>query len=206
MRTHLNHANYSYERLTAIAFPMQARLTFKQTKIVIAASWICGLILSSPLAIFRSYKERQWRNFLEAFCYEDLNILPVYWHILIVALVWIPLGVLVFCYSTIFIKLDQYEKMRKKRIHPLTISYKRKFAKTLFIVLVTFIILRIPFTSIVFMRSNMLQHNEMNQVEGSFQVMWYISRYLIFLNCALTPCVYGITNENFRRAFRKSKC
>jgi hypothetical protein len=135
-----------------------------------------------------------------------MNVLPIYWHILIVALVWIPLGFLVFCYTTIFFKLDQYEKVRKKRIHPLTISYKRKFAKTLFIVLVTFIILRIPFTTIVFMRSNMLQHHEMNQVKGSFEVIWYISRYLIFLNCALTPCVYGITNENFRRAFRKSKC
>lgn len=173
---------------------------------VIAFSWIFGLILSSPLAVFRNYTERQWKNFLEAFCTEDLFILPLYWHILIVALVWIPLFILVFCYTTIFFKLDQYEKMRKKRDHPLTINYKRKFAKTLFIVVVTFIILRIPFTSIVFMRSNMLQHNEMNQVDGSFEIMWYISRYLIFLNCALTPAVYGITNENFRRAFRKSKC
>jgi hypothetical protein len=185
---------------------MQARLTFHQTKIVIASSWIVGIILSSPLAFFRHYQERKWKNFLEAFCTEDLNVLPIYWHILIVALVWIPLAVLIFCYTTIFVKLDQYEKMRKKRDHPLTISYKRKFAVTLFIVVVTFVVLRIPFTTVVFMRSNMLQHTaEVNQVEGSFQIMWYISRYLIFLNCALTPCVYGITNENYRRAFRHTK-
>lgn len=185
---------------------MQSRLTFHQTKTVIAASWICGFILSSPLAIFRNYQERKWKNFLEAFCTEDLNVLPLYWHILIVALVWIPLAVLIFCYTTIFIKLDQYERMRRKRDHPLTINYKRKFAVTLFIVVVTFVVLRIPFTMIVFMRSNMLQHTaEVNQIEGSFQILWYVSRYLIFLNCALTPCVYGITNENFRRAFRHTK-
>lgn len=185
---------------------MQARLSFYQTKIVIGASWIIGLILSSPLAIFRNYQERKWKNFLEAFCTENLKILPLYWHILIVALVWIPLAVLVFCYTTIFIKLDQYERMRRKRDHPLTINYKRKFAVTLFIVVVTFVVLRIPFTTVVVMRSHMLQQTaEVNQIEGSFQTIWYISRYLIFLNCALTPCVYGITNENFRRAFRHTK-
>lgn len=185
---------------------MNARLTFHDTKIVIAASWICGMILSSPLAIFRYYIERQWKNFLESFCFENMDVLPLYWHVIIVALVWIPLCVLIFCYTTIFIKLDQYERMRKRRDHPLTRSYKKKFAKTLFIVVVTFFVLRIPFTTYVFMRSHKLKSSEINQVDGMFTTLWYISRYLIFLNCALTPCVYGITNENFRKAFRRSKC
>lgn len=185
---------------------MQARLTFHDTKIVITASWICGLILSSPLAIFRNYSERQWKNFLETFCAENINVLPLYWHFIIVALVWIPLCVLIVCYTTIFIKLDQYERMRKRRDHPLTISYKRKFAKTLFIVVVTFFVLRMPFTAYVFMRSYKLQSSEINQIDGIYRILWYVSRYLIFLNCALTPCVYGLTNENFRKAFRRSKC
>lgn len=49
------------------------------------------------------------------------------------------------------------------------------------------------------------QHSEMNQVDGSFQVLWYISHYLIFLDCALTPVIYGVTNENYRRAFRQTR-
>lgn len=195
----------SYDRLTAIAFPMESRLTFRSTKKVIAASWIGGLILSSPLAIFRDLQKRQWRNFLESFCTENLNVLPLYWHILVIALVWIPMAVLIFCYSMIFWKLDQYEKMRKKRDNPLQISYKRKFAVTLFIVVLSFVLLRLPFTTLVFIRYNMLQHSQKNQVEGSFQTLWYISHYLIFLDCALTPVIYGVTNENFRRAFRQTK-
>lgn len=195
----------SYDRLTAIAFPMETRLNFKTTKYVIVASWILGLILSSPLAIFRNYQERQWRNFLESFCTENLNVLPLYWHILIIALVWIPMAVLIFCYSVIFWKLDQYEKLRKKRDHPLQISYKRKFAVTLFIVVLSFVLLRLPFTTMVFIRFNMLQNSEMNQVGPSFQVLWYISHYMIFVDCALTPLIYGVTNENFRRAFRQTK-
>lgn len=195
----------SYDRLTAIAFPMETRLSLKAAKCVIFASWIGGLILSTPLAIFRSYQERQWRNFLESFCKEDLNILPLYWHCLVVALVWLPMTVLIFCYSVIFWKLDRYEKMRKKRDNPLQISYKRKFAVTLFIVVLSFVLLRIPFTTMVFIRFNMLQNSEMNQVEGSFQVLWYISVILIFVDCALTPVIYGVTNENFRRAFKQTK-
>ena len=195
----------SYDRLTAIAFPMETRLSFKGAKCVILVSWIGGLIISSPLAIFRNYQERQWRNFLESFCTENLNVLPLYWHILVIALVWIPMAVLVFCYSVIFWKLDRYEKIRKKRDNPLQISYKRKLAVTLFIVVVSFVLLRLPFTTMVFIRYNMLQHSEMNQVEGSFQVLWYISHYLIFVDCALTPLIYGVTNENFRRAFRQTK-
>lgn len=195
----------SYDRLTAIAFPMEARLNYKTARYVIVGSWIGGLVLSSPLAIFRSYQERQWRNFLESFCTENLKILPLYWHILVIALVWFPMAVLIFCYSVIFWKLDQYEKIRKQRDHPLQTSYKRRFAVTLFIVVLSFVLLRLPFTALVFIRYHMLQRTEMNQIGESFQILWYISHYLIFLDSALTPVIYGVTNQNFRRAFRRTK-
>jgi hypothetical protein len=195
----------SYDRLTAIAFPMETRLNFKSTKYVIVASWIGGFVLSSPLAIFRNYEERRWKNFIEGFCAENMKVLPLYWHILVIALMWAPMAVLIFCYSMIFWKLDQYEKLRKKRDNPLQISYKRKFAVTLFIVVVSFVLLRLPFTTLVFIRSNMLQNSNIDQVTGSFQVLWYVSHYLIFVDCALTPVIYGVTNENYRRAFRQTK-
>lgn len=195
----------SYDRLTAIAFPLNTRLSYRTAKFAIAASWIGGFILSSPLAVFRDLEQRQWQNFLESFCREDLEILPLYWHILVIALVWLPMVVLIFCYSMIFWKLDQYEKLRKKHDNPRQISYKRKFAVTLFIVVLSFVLLRLPFTTMVFIRFNMLQDSKMNQVSSSFQTLWYISHYLIFLDCALTPVIYGVTNENFRRAFRQTR-
>lgn len=195
----------SYDRLTAIAFPMRTRLNYQTVKKAIAVSWIGGLVMASPLAIFRDLEERQWQNFLESFCIENLDVLPIYWHCLTIAVVWIPMIVLIFCYSMIFWKLDRYEKLRQKRDNPLQISYKRKFAVTLFIVVVSFVVLRLPFTTLVFIRYNMLQESQMNQVTASFQVLWYVSRYLLFLDSALTPVIYGITNENFRRAFRQTR-
>lgn len=192
----------SYDRLTAIAFPMTTRLNYKTVKKAIAVTWIGGFVIASPLAIFRDLEERQWRNFLESFCFENLDVLPIYWHCLVIALVWMPMTVLIFCYSMIFWKLDRYEKLRKKRDNPMQTSYKRKFAVTLFIVVVSFGVLRLPFTTVVFIHYNMSQKSEMNQITGSFKVLWYVSRYLLFLDSALTPVIYGITNENFRRAFR----
>uniref|UniRef100_A0A182MKN2 G-protein coupled receptors family 1 profile domain-containing protein n=1 Tax=Anopheles culicifacies TaxID=139723 RepID=A0A182MKN2_9DIPT len=41
------------------------------------------------------------------------------------------------------------------------------------------------------------------QIGNDFLVLWYVSHYLMYLNAALNPLIYGLTNENFRKAFRK---
>ncbi|CAO1441879.1 unnamed protein product [Diamesa serratosioi] len=194
----------SYDRLTAITLPTETRLNLKGAKIAIFLTWTVGLILAAPLSVFREYSERNWKNFLETFCAENPNILPLYWHILTIALVYIPLVVLVISYSMIFWKLDRYEQARKQREHPMTVCYKKKFAKTMFIVLISFFLLRLPFTTLVFIRTEMLKNSSIDQVDGSFQVLWYVSHYLIYVNAALTPIIYGLTNENYRRSIRQS--
>lgn len=129
------------------------------------STWIIGFAISSPLLIYRTYKERVWKDFLECYCSENTSILPMYWHVLISALVWFPLAVMVICYSAIFWKLDRYEQKVLKREHPISVSYKTKVAKMLFIVLITFVILRMPFTCLVFIRNQMIKQSVMNQVD-----------------------------------------
>lgn len=196
----------SKDRLMAVAFPMETRLNGTTVKYAIATSWLLGLTLSLPLALFSDYHERHWKNFVESYCAENIKILPIYWQILVVALMWIPLTVLVVCYSTIFWKLRQRENIRKRRRNLMQIqrSYKKKFVSTLFVVVISFVFLRMPFTSFVFIRYFRLQHEDIGEFEYSFEVLWYIAQYLIFLDCALKPIIYGIMNENFRRAFRSS--
>jgi hypothetical protein len=36
----------------------------------------------------------------------------------------------------------------------------------------------------------------------AYNTLWFISHYLIIVNAATDPIIYGLTNENFRRAFR----
>lgn len=201
----LNLCAISYDRLTAIVLPLENRITMKKIKIAMIVIWVAGAVLASPLLIYRNYEERQWKNLLETYCAENNEILPIYWHVLIAVLVWMPLCVMIFCYSLIFWKLDRYEKSILRRENPICVSFKRRFAKTMFIILISFVVLRVPFTALVFIRSEKLKDSQMNQIDEFFVMFWYISHYLIFVNCASDPIIYGVTNDNFRRAFRASK-
>ncbi|XP_065086014.1 neuropeptide FF receptor 2-like [Ochlerotatus camptorhynchus] len=195
----------SYDRLTAIVFPKKSRLSMKGVSILIACCWIVGFLLALPLTVYRNYKERQWKNYLETFCAENTNFLPRYWHVLIGALVWFPLSVMICCYSLIFLKLDRYERKVLIREHPLSVTYKRRVARCLFVVLVVFILLRIPFTTLVFIRYNRYVTANSNQIGKDFLILWYVSHYLMFLNAAINPLIYGMTNDNFRKAYNKTK-
>lgn len=102
----LNLSAVSYDRLTAIVLPQESRLTLRGAQIVIGCTWLAGVILALPLAIYRVYKVRIWRNFTESYCKENTNVLPKYWYVLITVLVWLPLGIMLICYTAIFIKVS----------------------------------------------------------------------------------------------------
>lgn len=199
----INLCAVSYDRLTAILLPLNTRLTIRCAKIIIVLSWIVGFMIAYPLSYFRTFVMRQWKNFLEKFCMEDVQILPIYWHIIITVMVWVPLVVLIFCYSLIFWKLDQYEKRNLKREN---VSYKRKVAKMFFLVLITFIVLHLPFTMLIFIRNQKLQASVMNQFSGFFHILWYTSHFMIVVNAAINPLIYGLTNDNFKRAYSQMQC
>ena len=63
----LNLVVVSYDRLTAIMTPLEARLTVHGAHIVMASTWVTGVILGLPLIFFRLYRVRfrpriSWKN------------------------------------------------------------------------------------------------------------------------------------------------
>jgi hypothetical protein len=63
----LNLVVVSYDRLTAIMTPLEARLTVRGAHIVMASTWVTGVILGLPLVFFRMYRVRfrtriSWKN------------------------------------------------------------------------------------------------------------------------------------------------
>jgi hypothetical protein len=54
----LNLVAVSYDRLTAIVMPLEARLTVRGAHIVMASTWVTGVILGLPLIFFRMYRVR----------------------------------------------------------------------------------------------------------------------------------------------------
>lgn len=198
----LNLCVVSYDRLTAITLPPEAKLTHNATKVIMAVTWASGFLIAVPLIIFRNYKERQWKNFLEQYCTEDTRVLPVYWYIILILLVWFPLSVTTMSYTTIFLKLDYYEKKLQRTHQKVFVSYKTKVARTMFIILVVFVICRAPYTALIFERYVWKALSEMNQVTESFHDFWFAAKYFLYVNAAINPLIYGFTNESFRRAFR----
>lgn len=128
----------------------------------------------------------------------------MYWHVIISVIVWFPLGVMVICYTAIFLKLDRYEQKVLRRENPISVSYKTKVARMMFTVLIVFVLLRVPFTALIFVRNQMLKDTKVNQVQGAFSILWYCSHYLMFCNAAINPIIYGLTNDNFRKAYRQT--
>ncbi|XP_022916828.1 neuropeptide Y receptor type 1 [Onthophagus taurus] len=210
MTSVINLSAISYDRLTAIVLPKETRLTRKGTKILMGITWIVGLIIASPLFFYRTYKERQWLDFLEKFCSENTIVINIYWHVIITILFWFPLIIMLLCYISIFIKLTKYDKVMKQQLKPSrTISYKTKAIKTMFIVVVTFMICRLPFTALIFYRNYLLKSNSIssqvqNQANGNYETLWFVSKYLVFVNAAINPVIYGLTNEKFRRALKST--
>lgn len=195
------------------------------SSVVIASvvCWILGFAAALPLAIYRNYKERDWSNFHETFCSEDKHVMPMYWDYIIILLVWLPLGVMMITYSTILCKLDRYERKAMNREHPMVVRYKSRVAKTLFIVLITFVVVRIPFTVMILLYYKDLDDNNRFtvcyifpsyktvfilfnfQISDSFIMLWWFAKVaFIFLYSAMNPVIYGLTNRTFRRAFRES--
>lgn len=110
----LNLSAISYDRLSSVVLPIDSRfkLNVKRTKIIMAMTWIAGFSFAIPLAVFRKYKQRVWKNFVEKYCRENQNVLPKYWYFLIAVLVWLPLCTMVVSYTAIFVKVSPWTCVR----------------------------------------------------------------------------------------------
>ncbi|XP_058837698.1 neuropeptide Y receptor type 2-like [Topomyia yanbarensis] len=196
----------SYDRLAAIVLPAKARMKRNCAMLTIGLCWCLGFAAALPLAIYRNFKERDWNNFHETFCSEDNEIMPTYWNYVIVMLVWMPLGVMTVTYSAIFCKLDRYEREAMHREHPMVVRYKSRVARTLFIVLMTFVVVRIPFTIMIIVYYKNVDKFNTFEVNESFVILWWLAKMsFIFLYSAMNPVIYGMTNRTFRKAYKNSK-
>ncbi|XP_077295430.1 neuropeptide Y receptor type 1 [Arctopsyche grandis] len=195
----------SYDRLTAIVLPREKRLTKRGAYHLAILSIVIGIAFGTPFLVFKYYKERQWKNFLEKYCTEDVQILPIYWHVLLSTLVWLPMTVMISCYTAIFCKLDKYQKEILRREHPMSVNYKTRVARTLFVIVISFIVCRLPFTVLVFWRFQLVKETRQDSITSTYQMLWFVSHYLIYLNCAINPMIYGFNNENYKRAFGETQ-
>ncbi|XP_055534022.1 neuropeptide FF receptor 2-like [Wyeomyia smithii] len=196
----------SYDRLAAIVLPARARMTRNCVILAIVLCWALGFAAALPLAIYRNYRERNWANFRETYCSENHEVMPIYWDYIVVLLVWMPLGVMVVTYSAILYKLDRYEKEALNREHPMVVRFKSRVVKTLFVVLMTFVVVRIPFTIMIMVYYKNVDDSNKFKVNDNIVLLWWLAKMaFIFLYSAMNPVIYGLTNRTFRKAYKSSK-
>ncbi|XP_039756686.1 neuropeptide receptor 22 [Pararge aegeria] len=193
----------SYDRLAAATLTAEARITKNVAPKLIIASWVIPMGLSLPWIIKRKYIERQWLDFLETFCFEERKVLGIYWHCIVILLVWIPLGVMILTYGAIIWRLERSARELLSRGGGQTVTQARgKAMRMTACILLAAAVCRIPYTAMVYWRNNLPQ--EVNSVEGGFDILWFIASYLMYVNCAINPLIYGFTNTRFRRAMDRT--
>ncbi|KAJ8715214.1 hypothetical protein PYW08_005195 [Mythimna loreyi] len=193
----------SYDRLAAAALTAEARVTLKAAPMIIIATWVCSCALSLPWILKREYKERPWKDYLESFCVEDTRVLGIYWHFLLMLIVWIPLGVMLITYGTIMWRLEWSVRELSSRGGGQSIARARSRAlRITACVLLTGICCRVPYTVLVYQRNRMSL--QINAVDGSFEIMWFAANYLMYMNSAVNPLIYGFTNARFRKAMDRT--
>ncbi|XP_015174652.1 PREDICTED: neuropeptide FF receptor 2-like [Polistes dominula] len=189
----------SYDRLSAIVLNCSSRLTKRSTHLLLYAIWISGIGVATPLCLFRSYYERQWSDFLETYCTENTVVLYPYWHVFAGLTVWAPLTIMAICYSSILIKLDRFESQALRSKYPIIVRYKGKVARALGIIVLAFILCRVPFTVLIIQRARLLQQPSKPGQAESMYFLWYISRYLVLVNAAINPLLYGCSSSSLRK-------
>ncbi|CAG2116851.1 unnamed protein product [Medioppia subpectinata] len=143
----------SVDRFIAIAYPFKRHLNKRASYLIIFAIWSLAIILSSPLAYWRLYRERQWLDYLEIWCAEDsAETSKYYWIFLMLPLVYFPLIVMIIVYSVIIKHMDRYERMTAINDIPVRLKYSRVLIRMLFIYILTTIICWFPLQVVVMYR------------------------------------------------------
>ncbi|KPJ18637.1 Neuropeptide Y receptor [Papilio machaon] len=108
-----------------------------------------------------------------------------------------------FMYSTIIWRLEwSARKLSSNGGGQVVSKAKGRAMKITACVLLAAAFCRIPYTVLVYWRNNLTL--EINAVEGAYNIMWFVANYLIYVNCAINPLIYGFTNLRFRRAMDRT--
>ncbi|CAL7933390.1 unnamed protein product [Xylocopa violacea] len=194
-----NLSAISYDRVSAIVFNCSGKLTKRMTFVLLFTTWISGIIIATPLIYFRHYYERQWNNFLETYCTEDTVLVYPYWHIFVGLSVWTPLTIMAICYSAILIKLERYKSQALRSKYSIVVKYKGRVVQVMALIVLAFIICRVPFTALIIRRAHLLKESQKIGKAETIYPLWYISRYLVLVNAAINPLLYGYSSSSLRK-------
>ena len=120
------------DRFFGVVFAMKARLTVRRANVLITCIWICSIVFSSPLLVFRQQETREWLDHREIWCADNWPIVvkrdlvthaltvthpscETYYTFVSVMLYFIPVIVMGAAYSVIVCKM-RYNRMPGEQV------------------------------------------------------------------------------------------
>ncbi|RXG71448.1 C-X-C chemokine receptor type 1, partial [Armadillidium vulgare] len=176
--------------------------------LIILVIWIVSIACAVPFYIFRNYGVRYWEDLTEVYCEEVYEKTFIAWLVIIIVLNWIPLTVMLFCYTKLFMEFKKHAMKVEGKEHPGILNMKKRFVKMLFAMIIVFTLCWLPFQLFVIFNEHLVMNND-SKTNDSDEVMYRFTlmEYIVYLNPAVNPFIYGLMHENFKRGFRVTfKC
>ncbi|KAG1652459.1 Calcium-activated chloride channel regulator 4 [Nymphon striatum] len=195
----------SCEQLYAVVRPFSFKQIQTKTTIISAAvMWIIAISLSLPLFFLRVYTDYHYNDGTIAGCSFSQKMKKIkYLLIITVLMVYVPCVVATIAYTIIICKLEKYNRLLMNKVHTLKIKFRNKVIRMFFIVLLVHLLCWLPLQILIL-------YAAYRPDQGSQLPQWYLvyftyfAHYLVFLHCAINPFIYGIRNENIKKALLKS--
>ncbi|XP_064097011.1 substance-K receptor-like [Macrobrachium nipponense] len=194
----------SFDRMMGILRPFHVHLKQWQSLAIIFVIWVYAFVIATPFGFHRVYTTHIWNDLTETMCGEDLTKLQVWWIVVVAALTWIPQGVMIVSYAAIIFSFKRPYRKANRTEHPAIVHLKRRVIRMMFIVVLGLTLSWLPLQALkVF--SHLFIDDSGRYIENrkeAYEVLFSVSHYMIYTNCAFNPIVYALMHQTYRRAFR----
>ncbi|XP_045608896.2 neuropeptide Y receptor type 2 [Procambarus clarkii] len=198
-------ATISVDRMIGVVRPFHQHLKKRHSLTIIIVIWIVSALIAVPWAVYRVYTVHIWKDLTETICGEKDKI-NIWWIVGVIVLTWLPLGIMVVCYSTILIYFRHKNfRISSQNEHPVITHVKKRVVKMMFVLVVSFACCWLPMQILKISTKSFLDPNGQYKdeaTEKSYKILLTVAQYMVYINPALNPIVYALMHQTFRRAFR----
>ncbi|XP_042891769.1 substance-K receptor-like [Penaeus japonicus] len=197
-------ATISFDRMVGVVYPFHKHLGSWGSRAIIIGFWLLSAVLALPFSFYRVYAVRIWQDLTERTCGEQRDEIRIWWIVVIIALTWLPLLVMVISYTVIFVYLRKGVSVTARREHPAILHLKKRVVRMMFVILMVFILSWLPFQIMKIFEDNYItaDGHYLPDQEAEYKILLSVSHYMMYVNSAVNPVIYGLMHQTFRRAFR----
>nr|XP_053643501.1 substance-K receptor-like [Cherax quadricarinatus]XP_053643502.1 substance-K receptor-like [Cherax quadricarinatus] len=198
-------ATISFDRMMGVVRPFHQHLKKWKSLTIIIIIWVSSATMAVPWAVYRVYTVHIWKDLTQTICGEKDKI-HIWWTVGIIVLTWLPLGIMVVCYTTIFIFFHHKKfEISSRKEHPVMTHLKKRVVKMMFVVVIIFVICWLPMQILKITYKSFLDpYGQFKDAatEASYNQLLMVAQYMVYIIPAVNPIVYALMHQTFRRAFR----